>query len=96
MLRRRRWQSLARFRYAAWYLLPFGKIAEASEQCQLALKTDPLNFACQYGVGSCLLHAQRYADVIEHARKALDIDANSYLMWRLMGRAQLHAVRPQS
>jgi serine/threonine-protein kinase len=82
---------LARFRYAAWYLLPLGRVAEAMEQSRMALETDPLNMVFHYGMALCLNHAKRYTETIEFARRALEIDPNSYVLWFTLGHAQLHA-----
>ena len=34
---------MVRFRYVMYYLLPLGRVADAMEQCRLALETDPLS-----------------------------------------------------
>ena len=81
----------ARFRYAAWYLLPLGRVDEALELSRLALETDPLNLVFHWGMAVCLIHAKRYDQAIEHAHRALEIDQNSYVIWSMMGEAQLYA-----
>ena len=82
---------LARFRYVAWYLLPLGRVADAMEQSRLALETDPLNMVFHYGMALSRNHAKRYHETIECARRALEIDSNSYLIWFTLGHAQLFA-----
>jgi tetratricopeptide (TPR) repeat protein len=82
---------LARFRYVAWYLLRLGRVADAMEQSRLALETDPLNMVFHYGMALSMNHAKRYRETIECARRGLEIDPNSYLIWFTLGHAQLFA-----
>jgi tetratricopeptide (TPR) repeat protein len=82
---------LVRFRYAAWYLLPLGRVAEAMEQSRLALETDPLSVPLHYGMALCMTHAKQYRETVEYARRALEVDPNFYLMWFTLGHAQLYA-----
>ncbi len=80
-----------RFRYALYYLLPWGRIEDAKEQCRLALETDPLSMLIHHGMALSMYYAKQYRETIEYAQRALEIDANYYLMWSVMGAAQLHA-----
>jgi len=82
---------LVRFRYAYFYLLPLGRIHDAMEQSGLALDTDPLYMPLHFGMAWPLYAARRYRETIEYARRALEIDANFYMMWNVMGLAQLAA-----
>jgi serine/threonine-protein kinase len=80
-----------RTRYAVWYLLPLGRIPEATEQSRLALETDPLSMLLHFGMARCLLGAKQYRETIEYVRKALEIDANYWPIWVAIGWAQLYA-----
>jgi eukaryotic-like serine/threonine-protein kinase len=82
---------MVRFRYAFYYLLPLGRLAEAMEQSRLALDGDPLSMILHFCVASCLRHLKRYGEAIEYARRAIEIDASFYATWWVMGLAQLGA-----
>jgi tetratricopeptide (TPR) repeat protein len=49
----------------------------------------------QFGVVHSMYAAKQYGESIEHARKALEIDANYLQVWIAMGLAQLQASLPQ-
>jgi serine/threonine protein kinase/Tfp pilus assembly protein PilF len=85
----------ARFSYAMHYLLPWGRVPEAMEQCRLGLETDPLSMLLHWGMVRCMHAAKRFREAIECARKALEIDPNFYQVWIVMGFAQLQAGLPQ-
>jgi serine/threonine-protein kinase len=78
-----------RYRYALLYLLPLGRVREAMEQSRLALETDPLSMFLHFGMAYSIYAAKQYRETIEYARRALEIDANFYLIWFVMGLAQL-------
>jgi serine/threonine protein kinase/Tfp pilus assembly protein PilF len=80
-----------RFRYGVWYLLPLGRFPDAREQSRLALESDPLSMLMSVWMTSSMYYAKQYWEAIEHARRALEIDATFYLAWSTMGRAQLQA-----
>ncbi len=80
---------LMRFRYAAFYLLPLRRTPEAIEQNQLAMETDPLSVVLQMGMAFSLLCARRYREAIEVALRAMEIDANYFMLWFVMGLAQV-------
>jgi len=82
---------IVRYRYAFYYLLPLGRIADAMGQCRLALQTDPLFMLLHFGMAQSMYAAKQYLETIEYARRALEIDANYDLMWVSMGWAQLGA-----
>jgi tetratricopeptide (TPR) repeat protein len=81
---------VTRFRYAAFYLLPLGHVIDAMEQCRLGLDTDPLSMILHYAMARSLFYAKQYQESVEYARKALEMDANYYLLWFAMGLAQLY------
>jgi len=84
-------QPIVRFRYAVYYLSPLGRVAEAMGQSRLALQTDPLSMVLHLGMAQSMIYAKQYRETIEYARRALEIDANFYFIWYVMGLAQLHA-----
>ncbi len=82
---------LVRFRYVQYYLLPLGRVVEAMEQSRLALETDPLSMILHYRMACSMLLAKQYRETIEYSRRALEMDANFYGIWSVMGFAQLRA-----
>ena len=66
--------AMVRFRYAMYYLLPFGRVPEAIEQGRLALETDPLSTTLHYFMSLCLFLAKQYQESIDYARRGLEID----------------------
>ena len=87
--------SATRYCYGTYYLLPLGRVAEALEQNRLALDSDPLSMIIHFGMAWCMYCARQYGESIECARRALEIDPNSYFMWHVIGLAQLGAGLPQ-
>jgi tetratricopeptide (TPR) repeat protein len=83
--------AMVRFRYVWYYLLPWGRIADAIEQSRLGLETDPLSMFLLSAMVGSMNAVKQYPEVIEYARRALEIDANFYSVWFLMGLAQLSA-----
>jgi serine/threonine-protein kinase len=82
---------MVRFRYAQFYLHPFGRFAEAIEQMQLALDADPVSVVRHFTMASTLYSARRYREAMEYARRGLEIDANFPYNWWTLGMAQLDA-----
>jgi serine/threonine-protein kinase len=80
-----------RYRYLLYYLLPFGRAADAIEQSRLALETDPLSMILHNGMALSMFAAKQYREAIDYARRALEIDPDFYLIWFTMGLAQIHA-----
>jgi Tfp pilus assembly protein PilF len=83
--------SMVRLRYAVNYLVPSGRVHDAMEQIRLALETDPLSMPLHLCMALCMYFAKQYRETIEYARRALEIDGNYYLIWNVMGLAQLGA-----
>jgi serine/threonine-protein kinase len=81
--------SIIRFRYAAWYLLPLGRIPEARQQLRLGLETDPLHLPLHYAQVLAANHEAKYADAIEFGRRALEIDPAMYPVQLSIAQAQL-------
>jgi serine/threonine-protein kinase len=82
---------MVRFRYAQFYLHPFGRFAEAIEQMQLALDADPVSVVLHFTMASTLYSARRYREAMEYARRGLEIDANFPYNWWTLGMTQLDA-----
>ena len=82
---------MVRFRFAMNYLRSLGRVSDAMEQCRLALETDPLSMHLHFGMAWIMYAAKQYRETIEYARRTLEIDANYYSMWVVMGLAQLDA-----
>jgi tetratricopeptide (TPR) repeat protein len=82
--------SQSRFRRAAWYLLPLGRVSEATEQVRVGLETDPLSMSLNYSMVLCRYVARQNRETIECARRALEIDTHFYPIWLTLGHAQLH------
>jgi eukaryotic-like serine/threonine-protein kinase len=83
-----------RYLYSAYYLLPWGRVADAMEQSRRALESDPLSVILHYGMAMDMYCARQYQQSIECARGALEIDPNSYVVLHTMGMAQLSAGLP--
>ena len=83
--------AMVRSRYAVNYLVPSGRVLDAMEQMRLALETDPLSMPLHLCMALCMYFAKQYRETIEYARRALGIDRNYYLIWNVMGLAQLGA-----
>ena len=79
----------ARYVYAIYYLLPLGRVADAVEQSQLALQSDPLSMLLNFGVAFAMYCDKRYEESIACARRALEIEHHSYYVWDVLGQAQL-------
>jgi Tfp pilus assembly protein PilF len=84
-------QPTVQLRYVLSYLLPWGRIAEALGQCRLGLETDPLSIILHFSMAMSLYSAKQYQETIAYARGALEIDPNFYLIWHVMGLAQLRS-----
>jgi Tfp pilus assembly protein PilF len=82
---------MVRFRYAWYYLLAWGRIAEAKEQSQLGLETDPLSMFLHSTMTASMYFAKQYPEAIEYGKRALEIDAHFYSVWFLIGLAQVSA-----
>jgi serine/threonine-protein kinase len=82
---------MVRFRYALYRLHTLGRMSDAMEQIRLGLDSDPLSMILHYSMAVSIQHAKQYQKAIEYARRAMEIDANYFLMWYVMGMAQLGA-----
>jgi serine/threonine-protein kinase len=80
-----------RLRYVLYYLLAWHRIPEAITQSRLALETDPLAMIMHFGMALSLYQGRQYQQAIDYSHRALEIDANFYLMWLILGASQLGA-----
>jgi len=83
--------AMVRTRYARYYLLPLGRVAEAMDQGRLTLETDPVSMQSHLLMVLGMYWSKQYRETIEYARRALEIDANYFTIWYIMGFAQLRA-----
>jgi TolB-like protein len=65
--------AYAHARYANFMIIA-GRMKEAIEQNELALKLDPLNLSCKAGYGLILLFSRRYDDAITTFQEVLNTD----------------------
>ena len=81
--------ALSRFAYALNYLLPQRRYKEAAEQYHRSLDTDPLSMNAHFGLALSYHLGRDYDKAIHYAHRALDIDANFWLLHLVLGVAQL-------
>jgi serine/threonine-protein kinase len=81
----------SRMRYAVFFLIPMKRLADAKEQCRLALENDPMSMTLHWGMAFSILAERQYRETIEYARRAMEIDANFYPIWLILGLAQMAA-----
>jgi len=79
---------LVRVRYALYFLTPLGRFAQAVEQYQRALETDPLSMMVHFGLAFALYCERQYERAIEHAGRAVDLYPDYWLVHFAMGLAQ--------
>ena len=75
--------------YGFFYLLPLGRIREATAELERSLKEDPLNVTCTTQLGVCYWTAGRNEEALGQFRQALDLDENFWLA--LLVQAIFHA-----
>ncbi len=76
---------LVRHAYGFWYLMAVGRPQDAADECERALKKDPLNVAGHTNLGYCLLAAGREAEASMEFHKALEIDGNFWFAFYGLG-----------
>jgi serine/threonine protein kinase/Tfp pilus assembly protein PilF len=81
--------ALSRFAYALNFLLPQRRYKEAAEQYHRSLDTDPLSMNAHFGLAFSYYLGREYEKAIHYGKKALDIDANFWLLHLVVGVAQL-------
>ena len=78
---------LVRVRYALYFLTPQRRFAEAVEQYQPALETDPLSMMVHFGLAFALYCECEYDSAIEHAATSVDLYPDYWLVHFAMGLA---------
>jgi eukaryotic-like serine/threonine-protein kinase len=72
--------------YHAWYyLLPIGRPREAAEECEHALKEDPLNLMGRLRFAQCLRAAGRDADSVRTLHQVLELDESFWFTYFILG-----------
>jgi TolB-like protein/Flp pilus assembly protein TadD/tRNA A-37 threonylcarbamoyl transferase component Bud32 len=84
-----------RVRHAIYYLVPLGRFREAKEEIDRALESDPLSVGWRTWVSVVLELMDRHEEAIAEARKALEINENSWLAlhWMSVSYARLGRLR---
>ena len=80
--------------HALFYLMPMGRLVEASGEYQRALQQDPLNVVTKYGYAASLAAAGKLAESESELRQVLEIDprfvvSRGLLAWVLLRRGEL-------
>ena len=65
--------------YGFFYLLPLGRVSEATEELERALKEDPLNVLCRTQLAVCHWTQGRNEQADREFRQALELDENFWL-----------------
>jgi tetratricopeptide (TPR) repeat protein len=71
--------------HALYYLLPTGRSHEAAEECERALKEDPLNLMGRVRLAQCLRAAGRNADSVRTLHQGLELDENFWFVHFILG-----------
>ncbi len=73
--------------WCGYMLMVRGRVAEAHEKLQSALRLDPLNSAIMVAVAGPLNYSGRYWEALQQVRKQLELDPHSYYALWGMGEA---------
>jgi serine/threonine-protein kinase len=73
--------------YGYDYLAPLGRLDEAQEAIEEALRADPLCLIINYSLGALWLMRREYDRAIEHFHKTLALDPNFFKVYMGLGRA---------
>jgi tetratricopeptide (TPR) repeat protein len=71
--------------HALYYLLPIGRPREAAEECERALKEDPLNLMGRLRLAQCLRAAGRDADSVRTLHQVMELDENFWFTYFVLG-----------
>jgi tetratricopeptide (TPR) repeat protein len=82
-------RSLSHEHFAAFLLLPLGRIEEALREMRAAEKTDPLSPTVQYWLVYVLFSAGRYEEAAGHCEKVLEGRKSQCLGRALLGRGRI-------
>jgi len=84
-------QPLVRYFYSHFYLASLGRMREAEQENQLALREDPLNLLCRSASGMYTLASGRLPEGVARLREVLKLDENFWLAYVWL--AAHHAAR---
>ena len=73
--------------WCGYMLMVRGRVAEAHEKLQNALRLDPLNSAIMVAAAGPLNYSGRYREALQQVRKQLELDPHSYYALWGMGEA---------
>ena len=82
-------QPSMRCLYSQWYLAAVGRMKEAIEQIELALKDDPLNLYFRAVAAWYRLDGNRPAEGVAGLQQVIELDANYWLPYVWLGADQL-------
>jgi serine/threonine-protein kinase len=71
--------------YGFFYLLPQGRVREATEALERALREDPLNLQCRTQLAVCYWTEGRIEEACRQFRQALELDENYWLALLVQG-----------
>jgi TolB-like protein/Tfp pilus assembly protein PilF len=78
---------LVRLRYAVSFLMPQGRLEEATNEIQIALESDPLSMEMHTWLGVVLAVARKWDLTIDQGRQILQLDPSSFWGHFIMGTA---------
>jgi eukaryotic-like serine/threonine-protein kinase len=71
--------------YALYYLLPTGRFREAADECERALKEDPVDLMGRLRLAQCFRAAGRIADSFRTLQDVLELDENLWFTHFILG-----------
>jgi TolB-like protein/predicted Ser/Thr protein kinase len=71
--------------YALYYLLPTGRFREAADECERALKEDPLDLMGRLRMAQCFRAAGRLEDSFRTLQEVLELDENLWFTHFVLG-----------
>jgi tetratricopeptide (TPR) repeat protein len=80
--------------YAAFYLLPLGRLRKSAEEMERALEQDPLNVLYRVQLAISLHAAGLHEQAIAEARKTLEIDPDYWAAHAVMARSYIASEMP--
>jgi eukaryotic-like serine/threonine-protein kinase len=71
--------------YALYYLLPTGRFREAADECERALKEDPVDLMGRLRLAQCFRAAGRIGDSLRTLQEVLELDENLWFTHFVLG-----------
>jgi TolB-like protein len=81
------YSPVVRLRYAVSFLMPHGRLEEATTEIQIALESDPLSVEMLNWLGIMLALARKWDLTVENARRILQIDPSDFWGYFIIGTA---------